>query len=462
MFISYNQWMRGTKLGLTKPRSSKLKKLDLALEQYDLLRTQKQLSFLRAEFATWKLSKVEWEESKRNYKNMVTDLEKMLNQSDLLLSPMDAILEEQKKLLQNLFRERKLHSRSLFGLEKKKKSTALNQLKKVSDGASAIEEAIKGGSLDSSSNSYSMQQKVLNTVDNSSNSSAMQQKVLNTVDNSSNSSAMQQKVLNLVGDLFNNAGSIDEIKVEIAAELGGDFLADLIAEMVPYAGVLRSGYNVINNWKKTAKYAYANYKVNKVAYVTKAGDARKAVTAIEECLERQIKHYGIKTTRSTVSFSAKVAVHATGAGALGDPIIGGVSAMASIMQLIYEIGVDFQEKKAINKLINSGDPLDHRVFDVCPLLGAYYMVCTNTSDVLDIMNENYGTAEWLNEVEDLAHKVNKIKKSSRKIIDKHRYYFDDMPNLKMSKDMMKKKGIKISKKDKLTFYLNQKRASIPL
>ena len=45
----------------------------------------------------------------------------MLNQSDLLLSPMDVILEEQRALLQNLFRERKLHSRSLFGLKAKKK-----------------------------------------------------------------------------------------------------------------------------------------------------------------------------------------------------------------------------------------------------------------------------------------------------------------------------------------------------
>jgi len=33
MFISYDQWMRGTKLGLTKPRSPKLKKVDVALEQ---------------------------------------------------------------------------------------------------------------------------------------------------------------------------------------------------------------------------------------------------------------------------------------------------------------------------------------------------------------------------------------------------------------------------------------------
>ncbi len=46
MFVSYDQWMRGTKLGLTKPRSQKLK----------------QVSYLRTCFNTWKLSKgVEWE-----------------------------------------------------------------------------------------------------------------------------------------------------------------------------------------------------------------------------------------------------------------------------------------------------------------------------------------------------------------------------------------------------------------
>ena len=59
-------------------------------------------------------------------------------------------------------------------------------------------------------------------------------------------------------------------------------------------------------------------------------------------------------------------------------------------------------------------------------------------------------------------KLEKIKKPARKVIDKHRYYFDNMPNLKMSSEMMKKKGIKISKQDKLKFYLTQKRAAIPI
>jgi len=253
----------------------------------------------------------------------------------------------------------------------------------------------------------------------------------------SDKASMKSAVLSLVSELFNNIGPIAEIQEEIAAELGAGFLNDLIAEMVPYAGVLRSGYNVIDNWKKTAKNAYADHKVNKYEDVAKAG-------------------------RSTVSFSAKIAVHATGAGGIGDPLIGGVSAIASLVQLVYEIGRDYQEKKAINKIINSGQPLNHRVFDVCPLLGAYYIVCTNTSDIIDILNEDIGSAEWMNDVEDLAKKLEKIKKTARKVIDKHRYYFDNMPNLKMSSEMMKKRGIKISKQDKLKFYLSQKKASIPI
>jgi len=428
MFISYDQWMRGTKLGLSKPRSNKLKQVDLALEQYDLLRTKKQVSYLRTCFNTWKLSKgVEWEESKRNHKNMVTDMDKMLSQNDLMLSPMDVILEEQRALLHNLFRERKLHSRSLFGLKTKKKGQVVFNLKKISDGATAAKDAISGAQ-----------------------------------NATSDKGGMQSAVLGLVSELFNNAGPIGEIKDEIAAELGAGFLSDLIASMLPYAGVLRSGYNVIDNWKKTAKNAYAKHKVNKLEEVAKAGDPRKAVLAIEQCLERQVNHYLAKAGRSTVSFSAKVAVHATGTGGIGDPIIGGVSAMASLVQLVYEIGRDYQEKKAINKVITSGQPLDHRVFDVCPLLGAYYIVCTNTSDILDILNEDIGSADWLNDVEDLAKKLEKIKSPARKIIDKHRYYFDNMPNLKMSSEMMKKKGIKISKQDKLKFYLTQKRAAIPI
>jgi len=419
--------MSGTKLGLTKPRSSKLKKVDLALEQYDLLRTKKQVSFLIKEFNTWKLSKgLEWEESKRNHKNMVTDMEKMLTTNITLLSPMDAILEEQRALLHNLFRERKLHSRSLFGLKSKKKATIAFNLKKLADGASTAKDAIVGSS------------------------------------SSSDKGGMTTAVNSLISELFNNAGSTAEIQAEIAAELGAGFLNDLIVQMLPYAGVVRSGYNLIDNWKKTAKNYYASKKVNKVEYVAKAGDPHKAVLAIEQCLDRQMNHYLVKAGRSTVSFTAKVTVHATGAGGVGDPVIGAISAMASSVQLIHEIGRDYQEKRAINKVISSGQILDHRVFDICPLLGAYYIVCTNTSDVLDILNEDIGKEQWLTDVEELAKKLETIKKSARKVIDKHRYYFDNMPNLKMSSEMMKKKGIKISKPDKLKFYLSQKRAAIPV
>lgn len=429
MFVSYDQWMRGTKLGLTKPRSQKLKQVDLALEQYDLLRTQKQVSYLRTCFNTWKLSKgVEWEESSRNHRDLVTELDKMLSQNDKLLSPMDAILQEQQALLHNLFRERKLHSRTLFGLGKKKKVTALNQLKRIKDGGEAAKDAIKG------------------TAQAAGNSK----------------SALTKAMESLCSELFNNTGTAGEIMEEIAAELGQGFMADLITEMLPYAGVLRSGYNVIDNWKKTAKNYYTKHKVTKYEDVAKAGDPAKAVAAIERCVDRQAKHYLIKAGRSTASFSAKVAVHATGAGGVGDPIIGGVSAMASIVQLIHEIGRDFQEKHAINKMLTSGEKLDYTVFDTCPLLGCYYLVCTNTSDVIDVMNENIGGEEWLNEVEDLAKKLETLKKAARKMIDKHRYYFDNMPNLKMSSEMMKKKGIKISKQDKLAFYLQQKRAGIPV
>ncbi|TQV82685.1 hypothetical protein FKG94_08130 [Exilibacterium tricleocarpae] len=425
MYISHDQWMKGTKLGLTKPRSAKLKAVDNALQQYDLLRSQKQVRYLRTCFNTWKLSKgVDWEQSARNGKNLVSDLEKMLNMSDAQLAPIDIIRKEQQQLLQNMFRQKQLKSRGLGGMGKKKKAEVAFTLKKIKDGAGAAQQAVKGSPSDAGS-----------TRDN---------------------------VMSLVSELFNNAGPIGELQQEIAAELGQGFLADMIAEMVPYAGVMRSGYNVFDNWKKTAKSAYAKHRVNKVKDVAAAGDPRRAVDAIIRVLEREKNEYLIKASRSTVTFTAKVAVHATGAGGLGDPIIGGVSAMANLVHLIYLIGRDYEEKKEINQVLASGVALDYRVFDVCPILGCYYIVCSNTSDVIDYIIDDIGAAAWMDDVELLAKRMHIVDKAARHLIDRHRYYFDNMPMLKMSSDMLKQRGIKVSKADKLSFYLKQKRAGIPV
>ena len=47
------------------------------------------------------------------------------------------------------------------------------------------------------------------------------------------------------------------------------------------------------------------------------------------------------------------------------------------------------------------EPVTYTVFDKHPLLGCYYVVCVDTSDVVNFMLDDMGSENWMDDVEKL-------------------------------------------------------------
>jgi hypothetical protein len=70
------------------------------------------------------------------------------------------------------------------------------------------------------------------------------------------------------------------------------------------------------------------------------------------------------------------------------------------------------------------------VFDKYPLLGCYYVVCVDTSDVVNFMLNDMGAENWMDDVEKLTAKMQPILRVSRKLIADARFEIEHMPKLK--------------------------------
>ena len=125
----YQQWMNDTALGMTKPRSTLLKALDAAIQQYDLQKNQQNLFKIKNAYEDWKRSKGgSGENSERNGKGAITRLEGALSSADYRTFQITKFSMEELLALQYVNTERKRVITSVFqGKEVNLKASRLKE-----------------------------------------------------------------------------------------------------------------------------------------------------------------------------------------------------------------------------------------------------------------------------------------------------------------------------------------------
>jgi hypothetical protein len=392
LLVTYDQWMQRTNLGVFSARSASLKNVDAALKNYDLFPNSGNLRSLRRAFELWKGEKADWRKSDRNQKGAVTDLDVMLKGPERDLSPMDYLLQEQRRRIDYLFRGRKLVTR---------------KSKLVLPGVSAVSnlENIRRGA----------------TVLGAPNP------------------AFMDAVRTLFRGFFGPGAGDVSVEVDVANYLGQHVLGDLVKNMAPYAGILTSGANAIYQFAKLGQAAARWVEVRDCRSAVRAGDPGKAVAAIERVLSRDITR---RATQGTMAgFEAIARGVATGVGGpAAETVAAGVMSIAKLTFQVYVIGRDFQEKKQANDVMNGAEPVTYTVFDKYPLLGCNYVVCVDTSDVVNFMLDDMGADNWMDDVEKLTRKLQPIVATSRKLIDDGRFEIEHMPKLKKIGNVPTKKA----------------------
>lgn len=84
--------------------------------------------------------------------------------------------------------------------------------------------------------------------------------------------------------------------------------------------------------------------------------------------------------------------------------VGVASALASLGLKLAALGVDIRDMWAGNRRLAKPDTLDLTVFEECPILGCYLLICADTSQVINFFLPEFGLPGWTQRLEEVKRK----------------------------------------------------------
>jgi hypothetical protein len=366
---TYKQWTQDTTLNMLKPRSSQLKAVDTAIQQYETMKTPDNLFRIKNAFEDWKRSKgAQWERSERNGKRALTSLNSELNRvADYRTYQITHFSMEELKALAFVATQRKQVIQSIF--ENKQVSFKAAKLKeKVEEAKQKITQSSKQAASFIASRGKSAPSKP----------SA----------GPSTSDLLRKKMEEMVKSFFGVSG-LDQ--------LGGlsTFILNILGECAlsvpPVVGHIKDGYDLFTGWAKVGSALYEQYSISDCKYAIDTGAPSAAFDGLQRCLVDETKNQAIGATNATTSFAMKTGLAFLDGGAISGPVVGAVSALADFTHQLYLLGMEWRATKGVNLALNSGE-LDIRLFRIYPLMGCYLLICGTLSDLIPI--ESFGTPGW--------------------------------------------------------------------
>jgi hypothetical protein len=368
--------MNDTKLGVIRPRSSPLKAVDDAIQQYERLKNENNLFKIKNAFEDWKRSKGPgWKGSDRNKGGAITRLDEELAKADY----------RTHQLTGGRFTMQELQALAYIGSERKKVIANVFQGKEVTfrNSPKAIKQAVK----DAADNVKTKCSDAKSFLQGTGKKSTL-----------SPAEAAQKKLEEMTKSMF----SVDTL--ESLGSLGG-FIIDIVAKcgvsVAPVVGHIKDGYDMFTGWAKAANALHTQYSVSNCAYVIETGAPAAAFQGVKTCLVNQTKNEAASAGIATTSFALKTGLAFVDGGAISGPVVGAANAMASLSLQLYWLATEWKATKAINQALASGN-LDITLFRTYPLMGCYLMTSATFSDLIPI--ECFGTPGWMDYVENLKKK----------------------------------------------------------
>jgi hypothetical protein len=251
------------------------------------------------------------------------------------------------------------------------------------------------------------------------------------------------EVENLVLEMICQIFDVSNI-VEVVQELTQNVVTEVVGAFVPLAGTAVTGTRAIYYWGNTALAAHSYYKSKERASDVLPGDPAAAVHALLRMIRREINENAIKAGRLTARGAVQLGTDAlTIAGIAGSPAFGGGVAVTALAQAanagaaavncavalvhqLYLMARDMKEKRKANKMLGRR-PVDANLFQVCPLLGCYYLANSSTSDIVHVLASDFGAPGWMDRVEKQhKHSINELQKSATEAIKSHRYELEGL------------------------------------
>jgi hypothetical protein len=420
---THDQWMKETS-SLTSPRSDFLKLVDDAIKGYNLAKTPDNKTKLKTTFDRWRFEQSkqgkDWRKSVRNQKGAATNLYRALNEDKRNLTPEEQealkfIAEQQKLALvkQFAFVDVKFKSSTLMGAAQ----GAGTAWQKFKTGASSVKQGAS-----TAKSAYTAGKNIAQGVNQ------LKQGISPAAAASAGATAQMGEIQRKVADLCRTlCPDVDPNHVFAALHLGD--VTTFAAEVAPFVGAISSGGKAIIGWIGVAKKAYDSYDMADRRHAFKPGDPEAAFDAVSTLLDREIASATAQASVRTVAFTGKALGAFADYGAVTGPVIGLLELLATIMQAVVEYVRDFLECRDASKLLRTG-PLDLSLFAVCPILGCYFLVIQDHSTIINFAVGDYGTPNFVFDVEKLVKKIDPVLVKSRNYIKLSRLEIPGMENSK--------------------------------
>lgn len=398
---SHQSWLTETKLGAMKPRSSQLKAVDDALQQYERVRNENNLFRIKHAFEDWKRSKgAGWKTSERNRGGAITRLDQEL-----------AKVADYRthQLTGGRFTMEELQALAFMGKERKKVIANIFRGKEVTfrNSPKAVKEAVK----DAAEQVKTKCVEAKKFLDGSGKKSTL-----------SPAEMAQKKLEEMAKAMF---------AVDTLASLGSlsGFIVDIIGKcgvsVAPVVGHVKDGYDLFTGWAKAAKALHEQHSISNCRYVIDTGAPAAAFQGVKTCLQNETRNEAAGASIATTSFALKTGLVFVDGGAISGPVVGAANAVASLSLQLYWLATEWKATRAINRALTN-DELDVTLFRTYPLMGCYLMTSATFSDLIPI--DCFGTPGWMDYVENLKkRRFDGIYDAATGLIDKSPWEIKGLP-----------------------------------
>jgi len=228
-----------------------------------------------------------------------------------------------------------------------------------------------------------------------------------------------------------------------------DFMKELVASMVPFAGVAVTGATAVYNGIRTMDSQYDLYKTRMHQSRSLSTDEpAAAINALIRILERERNYNGLSASVSATAFAGKLAGVLADGGTATNAAIGLAANVVKLTNIIRVIVRDVLEKREANRRMQ-GMRVDSEIFDVCPLVGAYLILCVPTSVMVNTVFDRLGEHGWRGDVERTVQRhIVPLQDQARRVVQENRFEIVALKNYpgmvarneKKLKEMEERKG----------------------
>lgn len=407
---SYEQWIRDTK-AVGRKRSAHLVVLDNAIRAFGQSPSDTNREAIKVALDRWKFEKSgegkDWRKSVRNKKGAVTGLYRAVNSvnrrnlTEEELEAMRFVMRAQAVALEKMFDGKTVtfKSSTLVGLAR----GAGANWKTFKAGAGTL--ASKGNVVRGVVKKGKSLKKGANLLQKGGRAAAGQ----------AAGTQLQASIVDLCKTLCPGRDPN-----EIFSALGLPSVERFAMDLAPFVGALSSGASAVMAWIGVIKLQWARSNTADRRYAFAPGDPEAAFDAVLMLLDRELNAKLAKASVKTGAFTGKTLGAFLDAGAVTGPVVGLLEVLAEIMQTIIEYVRDLKEVDQANELIRLG-ALNFELFEICPILGCYFLVVQDHSTIINFAVGEYGTPNFVFDAERLVKKVDPVLARARDYIHASRF-----------------------------------------